>query len=29
MIDSRAATIILQDFLDGRVPGEAAGREEP
>jgi putative Holliday junction resolvase len=28
LIDSRAATIILQDFLDGRMPGEAAGPEE-
>jgi putative pre-16S rRNA nuclease len=24
LVDSRAATIILQDFLDGRIPGEAA-----
>jgi putative Holliday junction resolvase len=29
LIDSRAATIILQDFLDGRVPGEGASPDEP
>jgi putative Holliday junction resolvase len=29
LIDSRAATIILQDYLDGRVPGGAAPEGEP
>jgi putative Holliday junction resolvase len=29
LVDSRAATLILQDFLDGRNPGEAAEPTEP
>ena len=29
LIDSRAATIILQDYLDGLVPGPAPDGEEP
>lgn len=29
LVDSRAATIILQDFLDGRLPGAAAPEGEP
>lgn len=29
MIDSRAATIILQDFLDGRTPGATTAADEP
>jgi putative Holliday junction resolvase len=28
LVDSRAATIILQDYLDGRFPGEAAPQHE-
>lgn len=29
LVDSRAATIILQDYLDGRFPGGAAPETEP
>jgi putative holliday junction resolvase len=29
LIDSRAATIILQDFLDGRMPASEAPSDEP
>ncbi len=29
LVDSRAATIILQDYLDGRFPGEAAPAVDP
>lgn len=29
LVDSRAATIILQDYLDGRFPGGPAGEAEP
>jgi putative Holliday junction resolvase len=29
LVDSRAATIILQDYLDGRFPGEAAPAPDP
>ncbi len=28
LVDSRAATIILQDYLDGRFPGDGAGGGE-
>jgi putative Holliday junction resolvase len=29
LVDSRSATIILQDYLDGRAPGEGDGTDEP